>query len=146
MKSTRQEDRLGGAIFVADKPGAPQSVVRVGHPTIPRRHADYNALMLLNYVFGGQFTSRINMNLREDKGYSYGYMSTIEWARGPSALLAGGIGPGPVVTKEALMETLKEVSEIRGSRPVTRQEFDDARDGILRGFASRFETNSQILQ
>ena len=135
----------GGAIFVADKPGAPQSVVRVGHPTIPRRHADYNALMLLNYVFGGQFTSRINMNLREDKGYSYGYMSTIEWARGPSALLAGGsVQTG--VTKEALMETLKEVSEIRGSRPVTRQEFDDARDGILRGFASRFETNSQILQ
>ena len=135
----------GGAIFVADKPGAPQSVVRVGHPTIPRVHDDYLAFMLLNYVFGGQFTSRINMNLREDKGYSYGYMSTIEWARGPSALLAGGsVQTG--VTKEALMETLKEVSDIRGSRPVTRQEFDDARDGILRGFASRFETNSQIMQ
>ena len=135
----------GGAIFVADKPGAPQSVIRVGHPTIPRRHADYNALTLLNDIFGGQFTSRINMNLREDKGYSYGYMSTIEWARGPSALLAGGsVQTG--VTKEALTETLREVSEIRGSRPVTRQEFDDARDGILRGFASRFETNSQIMQ
>ena len=51
------------------------------------------------------------MNLREDKGYSYGYMSTIEWARGPSALLAGGsVQTG--VTKEALTETLREVSEI----------------------------------
>ena len=135
----------GGAIFIADKPGAPQSVIRVGHPTIPRRHADYHALTLLNYVFGGQFTSRINMNLREDKGYSYGYMSTIEWARRSSTFLAGGsVQTG--VTKEALLETLKEVSDIRGPRPVSRQEFDDARDGILRGFASRFETNAQIMQ
>ena len=135
----------GSTIFLADKPSAPQSVIRAGHVTIPRHDADYYAFSLLNYVFGGQFTSRINMNLREDKGYSYGYMSSIEWAKGPSALLAGG-SVQTEVTKEAIVETLNEVSDIRGQRPVTKEEFDDARNGILRGFASRFETNSQTLQ
>ncbi len=135
----------GGAIFLVDKPGAPQSVIRAGRVTIPRAHPDYHALTLLNYVFGGQFTSRINMNLREDKGYSYGYMSSIEWTRAPSALIAGG-SVQTEVTKEAIVETLKEVSDIRSRRPVTREELDDARGGILRGFASRFETNAQTLQ
>ena len=132
-------------IFLADKPGAPQSVIRAGHVTIPRIHDDYHALTLLNYIFGGQFTSRLNMNLREEKGYSYGYMTSIDWAKGPSAWSAGGsVQTG--VTKEAIVETLKEVSDIRGQRPVSQEEFADARDGILRGFASRFETNSQTLQ
>ena len=132
-------------IFLADKPGAAQSVVRSGHLTIPRHHADYLPLTCLNYVFGGQFAARLNMNLRQDKGYSYGYMSAIDWSIGPSSLLAGG-GVETAVTKEAVVETIKEFADIRGPRPVTQEEFDAARDGILRGLPSRFETQSQTLQ
>ena len=120
-------------------------MIRAGHLTIHRHHADYHVLNLLNHVFGGQFSARLNANLRQEKGYSYGYQSSIDWSTGPSALLAGG-SVQTEVTKEAVVETLKEFTDIRRARPVTREEFDDARDGILRGLPSQFETQSQSLQ
>ena len=131
-------------IFLADKPGAAQSVIRAGHLTIPRHHPDYYAVNLMNYVFGGQFSARLNMNLRQDKGYSYGYTSSVDWSIGPSALVAGG-AVQTAVTKEAVAETLKEIADIRGPRPVTRNEFNPAREGIIRSLPSQFETQSQTL-
>ncbi len=130
-------------LFLADKPGAAQSVIRAGHLTIPRLDPEYHRMDLLNDVFGGQFSARLNMNLREDKGYSYGYTSIIDWQLDGSALLAGG-AVQTAVTKEAVVETLKEFAEIRGSRPVTDDEFRAAKDGLLRGFPSLFETQGQI--
>lgn len=132
-------------IYIADKPSAAQSIVRAGHLTIPRSDDDYFALSLVNYIFGGQFSARLNTNLRQDKGYSYGYMSSINWATGPSSLQATG-GVQTAVTKEAVIETLKEFADIRGGRPVTADEFADARDGILRGLPASFETLRQTLQ
>ena len=131
-------------IYLADKPGAPQSVIRAGYLTVPRHHPDYLALNLLNYILGGQFSARLNMNLRQDKGYSYGYMSGIDWLTGPSALTAGG-SVQTEVTKESVAETIKEFEEIRGARPVTQEEFDDAVNGILRGLPNQFETHGQVL-
>ena len=131
-------------IYIADKPGAPQSVIRSGHLTVPRLHPDYLALNLLNYILGGQFSARLNMNLRQDKGYSYGYMSGIDWLTGPSALTAGG-SVQTEVTKESVVETIKEFDEIRSARPVTQEEFDDAVNGILRGLPNQFETHGQVL-
>ena len=132
-------------IYLADKPGAPQSVIRAGHMTVPRGDADYYALTMLNYVFGGQPTARLFMNWRQDKGYSYGYYSSIDWLTGPSALFAGGsVETG--VTKESVIETLSEFAGIRGERPVSTEEFQAAKDGILQGFPGLFETNGQILQ
>jgi len=101
-------------------------------------------LVLFNQVFGGEFSARLNMNLRQDKGYSYGYMSSIDWTTGASALFAGG-SVQTDVTKEAVIETLKEYSEIRSARPVEDSEFNDAIDGLLRGFPARFETHGQII-
>ena len=132
-------------IFLVDKPGAPQSVIRSGHLTIPRHHPDYYILNLVNYVFGGQFSARLNMNLRQDKGYSYGYHSSIEWCQGRSALMVGG-AVETEVTKQAIAETLKEFADIKDARPVTREEFDTARDGIIRGLPSQFETLGLTLQ
>ena len=131
-------------IYLADKPGAAQSVIRAGHLTIRRHDPDFYSLTLLNHIFGGQFTSRLNANLRQDKGYSYGYTSSIDWFTGPSSLIAGG-GVQTAVTGEAVAETLKEFGDIRDSRPVTQEEFDNARDGILRGLPSQFETQSQAI-
>ena len=131
-------------IYLVDKPGAAQSIIRAGHLTIPRHHPDYLALNLLNYVFGSQPTSRLFMNLRQDKGYSYGYYSSIEWHTGRSSILAGG-AVETAVTKESVMETLKEFADIKGGRPVTESEFQAAHDGLSRGFPSQFETQGQIL-
>ena len=131
-------------IYIADKPGAPQSVIRSGYLTVPRHHPDYLALNLLNYILGGQFSARLNMNLRQDKGYSYGYMSGIDWLTGPSALTAGG-SVQTEVTKESVAETIKEFEEIRSARPVTQEEFEDAVNGILRGLPNQFETHGQVL-
>ena len=131
-------------IYLADKPGAPQSVIRSGYLTVPRHHPDYLALNLLNYILGGQFSARLNMNLRQDKGYSYGYMSSIDWLTGPSALTAGG-SVQTEVTRESVAETIKEFEEIRSARPVTQEEFAAAVNGILRGLPNQFETHGQVL-
>ena len=96
-------------------------------------------------MFGGQPSARLFLNLREDKGYSYGYYSSIDWVTGPSMLMAGG-AVQTEVTRESVVETLKEYADIKGARPVTKEEYDDARDGIFRGFPSMFETQGQLMQ
>ena len=129
-------------IYIADKPGAPQSIIRTGHLVMPRSHPDYHALNVLNYLFGGQFSARLNTNLRQEKGYSYGYTSSISWFAGPSMLLAGG-GVQTAVTADAVSETIREFREIRSTRPATQEELDDALDGIRRGLPGQFETVAQ---
>ncbi|MSQ41318.1 MAG: insulinase family protein [Dehalococcoidia bacterium] len=131
-------------VFLADKPGAVQSVIRAGKVGVPRSHPDYYALTLLNYAFGGQFSARLNMNLRQAKGYSYGYRSFIEWHRRSSALMVGG-SVHTAVTKESVVETLREIADVRGPRPISLEEFEAAKAGILRGFPSSFETLAQVL-
>ncbi len=131
-------------IYLADKPGAAQSVIRAGHLTIDRHDSDFYALNLLNYLFGGHFMARMNQNLRQDKGYSYGFHSAVDWATGPSALAAWG-SVQTAVTKESVIEVLKEFEDIRTGRPVDGQEFADAKNGMLKGFASQFETQTHLL-
>ena len=132
-------------IYLVDRPGAPQSVIRAGHATVPRHDPDFFALNLVNYVFRAHPSARLFMNLRQDKGYSYGYYSEIDWLTGPSALLAGG-SVQTAVTREALVETLKEFADIRGDRPVTPEEMAESKQGIFRSFPSQFESQGQVLQ
>jgi zinc protease len=131
-------------IYLLDKPSAAQSVIQVGHLGVPRLHPDYYALSILNHLFGGQFTARLNMNLRQDKGYSYGYRSGIGWYTNSSFLLAGG-SVQTAVTKEAIKETLKEFTDIQKDRLVTEAEFDASKENLLRQFPAGFETVGQIL-
>lgn len=144
-ETTDSSGRDSTTLYLMDKPGAAQSVIRFGHTGVPRSHPDYLALVLLNHLFGGQFTARLNLNLREDKGYSYGYHSWIEWYRRSSLLLAGG-GVQTDVTREAVQETLREFQDIGGSRPVTETEFEVAKATILRQLPSSFETPQQVLE
>ena len=132
-------------IYLLDKPGAAQSVIQAGHLGVPRLHPDYYALAVLNHLFGGQFTARLNMNLRQDKGYSYGYRSFIGWHTDSSLLLAGG-SVQTAVTKEAVQETLREFSDIQDGRPVDQKEFEAAKENLLRQFPAGFETVGQILE
>ena len=137
--------RDAGSIYLLDKSGAAQSVIRAGTVGVPRHHSDYFPLVIFNHLFGGQFTARLNKNLRQDKGYSYGYRSTIYWHRQSSLFLAGG-GVQTAVTAEAVIETLREFADIREDRPVGQEEFLSARSALLRQFPSSFETCSQVLQ
>ena len=131
-------------IYLVDKPSAAQSVIRAGHVTVPRGHDDYGALTLLNFCFGGQFSARLNQNLRQDKGYSYGFHSGISWFREPSLLVAGG-SVQTAVTKESVVETLKEFQDIHADRPVTDEELEDARAGMMLGYPAGFERPGQVL-
>jgi zinc protease len=99
----------------------------------------------MNMAFGGQFTARLNMNLREDKGYSYGYRSRFDWRKLRSNFSAGG-AVQTAVTKESIVETLKEYEDLHGRRPITQEEFDKAKLGLIRGFPPMFETPSQVLR
>ncbi len=131
-------------IFLVDKPGAAQSVIRALQTTIPRHHPDYFGLLLLNYSFGGQFSARLNQNLRQDKGYSYGYNSGIQWQQGTSLLSAGG-SVQTAVTKESVVETLREFNDVHSTRPITEEELETAKAGILQSYPASFERPSQVI-
>ena len=131
-------------IYLVDQPEAAQSVIRAGHPTVPRNHPDYFPLLTLNFVFGGQFSARLNQNLRQDKGYSYGFHSGISWYRQLSSLTAGG-SVQTAVTKESVQEVLREFQDIQQSRPLSGEELAAAQAGLLRGYPAGFERPGQVL-
>ena len=130
-------------IFLIDKPNAPQSVIYIGHLGIRRSDPDYATLTVLNRALGGKFTSRLNLNLREDKGYSYGVRSVFFETQ--------GVGPfmtyAPVQsqsTKESIVEIIRELREIAETRPLTEEEIVDAKDNIIKGYPQMFQTYSGI--
>ncbi|HEY0155227.1 MAG TPA: pitrilysin family protein [Longimicrobium sp.] len=133
----------GTRVYLVDKPGAPQSEIRIGHAGVPRAHRDYFPLLVMNTILGGQHSSRINLNLRESKGYSYGARSAFQMGRlaGPFAASAG---VETRVTREAIVELMREMEDIRGARPVTQEELDLARTSIIRREPLTLETNTQI--
>ena len=88
-------------IYLVDKPAAAQSVLAVGQVGVPRgARRDYFPLTVMNAVLGGQFSSRINLNLREAKGYTYGARSSFDFRQGPGPFQAGG-AVRTEVTREA---------------------------------------------
>ncbi|MCL0043455.1 insulinase family protein, partial [Dehalococcoidia bacterium] len=131
-------------ILLLDKPGAPQSVLRIGHQSIPRSHPDYFAMSLIVYTLGGHFSSRLNKNLREDKGYTYGYRSWIEWQNPASLFISGGDIQTPN-TGDAIQETILELKNLTNDHPVTAEELKDAKEGIIRSLPESFATTDQIL-
>ena len=132
-------------IYLVDKPGAAQSVISAGHLAVARTHPDYLPLTVMNMAFGGQFTARLMMNLRQDKGYSYGYRSGFDWRRRVSSFSAGG-AVQTAVTKESVAETLKEFSDLCGARPIGEDEFERAKQSLIRGYPPTFETPGQVLR
>ena len=111
----------------------------VGKIGAARKSPDFFALRVMNAILGGQFASRLNMNLREDKGYSYGAQSSFSFLKGPGPFEADATVQ-TAVTKESLVEIMKELTDITGRRPVTEAELSFAKQGIIQGFPSRFET------
>jgi len=130
-------------IYLVDKPGAAQSVFNIGLPGPPRNTPDYFALQVMNTILGGQFQSRLNANLREQKGYSYGVNSGFGYGRGPGAFRAGG-SIFSAKTNAALIEFMKELKGIGGDRPITDEELQTAKDKLIQGLPARFASVAAI--
>lgn len=136
-------DRSGRTVYLVDKPGDTQSTISIAHLGIPRNHPDWEKLYVANRVLGGFFSSRLNLNLREDKGYTYGVRSGTSAKIGVSAFSMTG-RVQTEVTAPALVEFLKELEGIRAESPITQEELDFAKNNILMGYPREFETISQL--
>jgi predicted Zn-dependent peptidase len=127
------------------RPGAAQSELRVGRVAAARSTPDYPALVLLNTILGGQFVSRLNMNLREDKGYTYGVRTGFDFRRGEGPFVLQ-TSVATDVTAPALREVFQEMRGIRGDRPVTSAELALARSSVALGYPRGFETAQQVAR
>ncbi|HEX8142809.1 MAG TPA: insulinase family protein [Pyrinomonadaceae bacterium] len=134
-------DRAG--LYLVDKPGAAQSILVIGQVGPSRATPDYFPLLLMNMMLGGQFTSRLNLNLREDKGYTYGARTFFDYRRGPGPF-AASTSVQTAVTRQSIEEIFKELRGIRGEIPITDAELDFSKQAVIRGFPRSFETPEQI--
>lgn len=132
----------GGRVIVVDRPGATQSELRVGHVAVPRTHPEYFPLVLGNAILGGLFNSRLNMNLRERHGYTYGAGSGFDWRRQAGPFVASA-AVETAVTEPALREMLSELDAIR-TAPVRAEELDLAQRYLDGVFPLRYETTGAI--
>lgn len=142
-KLPQLKDLESRKIYAIDKPGAVQSVIVMGHYGLPRKNPAYHNVEVMNMILGGKFTSRINLNLREDKGYTYGARSLFIYRK--------GIGPyltyAPVhaeYTRESIRELLLEFDGIRGDKKVTEEELRDTKNNLILGYPSEFDTIGKI--
>ena len=134
-----------GRLAIVHRSAAAQSELRIGHVALPRSTPDYHAALVLNMVLGGQFVSRINMNLREDKGYTYGARTAFEFRRAPGPFVLQASVQSETTT-DAVREALGEIRAIRAERPVTGEELALGRAALTRGYPRNFETADQIAR
>ena len=129
---------IASRVVIVDKPGLNQTTLLAGQMGVKRSDPDYEKLDLMNTVLGGLFSSRINLNLREDKGYSYGAFSFVGQNRGVGPLMAGASVRADV-TGASIQEILTEVTKIKDSG-VTPEELTMAKDSMTRSIPANFET------
>jgi zinc protease len=130
-------------IYLIDKPGSAQSTVAIGLAGPPRNTPDYYALQVMNTILGGMFQARLNANIREEKGYSYGVRSGFGYGKGPRPFRAGGDIVGDK-TDAALIEFMKELHGIIGARPVTDEEMRTARASLVQRLPGTFASVGAI--
>lgn len=130
-------------IWLVDRPGAPQTVVCQFIAAPSRDTPDYHALRLVDAIWGGGFQSRLNLNLREEKGYTYG-VSTSLGLLGVSGYWKVQTSIQTDKTGEVVQELMNEMEDLGGGRPVSGEELEEARTGRIRGYAQRFESLRRI--
>jgi predicted Zn-dependent peptidase len=132
-------------IYIVDKPGAAQSTFSIGLVGPPRNTPDYYAVRVMNNLFGEQFQSRLNANIREAKGWSYGVGSGFSFGRGPGQIRAGG-DIQTNKTDSALVEFVREIKGIRGERPVTGEELSTAKAALIASLPDQLSSVFGIMQ
>ena len=131
-------------VFLIDRPDAPQSLILAGLLAPSTKVSNNRAIETANGAFGGSFTSRLNMNLREDKRWAYGAFSFMRDAIGQRPFLMYA----PVQTDktaESANEMYKEAVAVIGAKPLTEQEVDKIKSSDIRGLPGSFETTSAVL-
>ncbi|HEV7692476.1 MAG TPA: pitrilysin family protein [Hyphomonadaceae bacterium] len=130
-------------VYIIDRPGAVQTVITVATPQGKRDYREDQKYAAFNSLFGGAFTSRINMNLREDKGWSYGARTTVSAGLNQRVFSLNA----PVqtdATKGALGEIRKELTNVVGSKPVSQAELDIATNSAILGMGTRWEAADAV--
>jgi len=131
-------------VYLIDKPGAPQSEIRIGYPALRRNTPDYFPVITMNRLLGGQFTSRINLNLRERHGYTYGARSSFGFQKGVGPFTASS-GVVTEKTDSSVKEFLHEIDSMR-TGGMSAEELAYVKKGMVGSFALGFETLGQISQ
>jgi zinc protease len=142
VPQARQADAT--RIFLIDRPGAAQSEIRIGHPAVARNNPDFYPLQVLNTLLGGSFTSRLNQNLRETHGYTYGARSAFAMRLGSGPFEASA-AVVTAKTDSAVIEFFRELNRIR-DEAVPADELDRAKRFVALGLPQQFETTAQVAQ
>lgn len=131
-----------GRVILVDRPGSPQSEIRIGTVGIPHDAPDLFPVKVANAVLGGLFNSRINMNLREDKGWTYGARTAFRLRRAAGPFVVR-TAVETAVTGPAFRELLSEIGGL-ATDPPTREEMELAKNAMTLSLPLQFETNGQI--
>ena len=131
-------------IYLVDKPMAAQSVFAIGVPGPARNTTDYYALQVMNNLLGGLFQSRLNHDIREVKGYSYGVASSFAYGRGPGAFRAGG-GIVSAKSDSALILFMHHLRGVQGELPFTDDELTQGKESIFQSLPVRFSSVDGIV-
>jgi zinc protease len=129
-------------IYLIDRPAAAQSEIRIGHAAVARDNPDFFPLQVLNTLLGGSFTSRLNQNLRETHGYTYGAGSSFAMRRGAGPFMASS-AVVTAKTDSAVIEFFNELRRIR-DEPVPADELERAKNFVALGLPQSFETTAQV--
>jgi zinc protease len=142
VRTSDRPARKERAVHIVAKPDAPQSELRLGNIGLPRSHPDYYSAVVMNAVLGGLFTSRINLNLRETHGYTYGAFSHLDWRRQAGPFVVS-TAVASEVTASAAKEALREIERIRKEK-ITSAELSLATSYLDGVFPIRYETTDAI--
>ncbi len=144
-KNIAQLERpAAGKVIIVDKPGSPQSLILAGHLAPPTNAPNAIAINAMNDILGGQFTARVNMNLREEKGWAYGAFTFLPGAQGQRPFMVYA----PVQTdktSESIAELIRELNAIKSDRPATGAELQRAVFANTRSLPGAFETAGAVL-
>ncbi|MHB2156197.1 M16 family metallopeptidase [Calditrichota bacterium GD2] len=145
QKNISDVDLKPAQILLIDKPASEQSLIIAGQILPPKSDPDNLAIEMMNKVLGGTFTSRLNMNLREEKHWSYGARTIVADARGPSLFFA--YAPVQIdKTKESIQEMLKEINDVRSEKPVTPEELEKVKNNEILKLPGTWETGVAVLR
>ncbi len=134
---------VGRRVVIVDRPGSPQTEVRIGHVGLPRHIPDYHAVVVMSAILGGLFDSRLQRLLREERGYTYGVHAGFDLRRVPGPF-AVRMAVQTEVTVPAVHDALDVLARMP-AEPPTGQELDAARDFLIGVFPLRFESSSQVV-
>ncbi len=142
-KNISSVENAKSVVYLMDRPGSLQSIILAGYLTLPKANPNEEAIQMMNNILGGEFTSRINMNLREDKHWAYGAFTFLWDARGQRPFIVYA----PVQTdktKESMVEISKELTEVIGTRPPTAEEFTKTQKNSVLKLPGLWETIGSV--